>query len=349
MAFAGGGLNSPSARENAPGGRFFFCALLSLLLMYFDQRDGWGQHLRYALQAVAYPIQVAVGSPGRLAGAAAEMFRTRASLRTENDALQKQVRDLTLRTQTFQALQQENAHLRGLAAMPPPLVSKSLLVDVVDADLGPYRQRLVINHGDRAGLYRSQAVVDAGGLAGQLVRVGPWSAEVMLITDPEAAVPVQVLRSGERTIAVGTGKTRELELPDLPVTTDVKVGDLIVTSGLGGVFPAGIPVGEVIDNKRDPDTLTAHVRIRLSAQLDRSRQLLALWFNAANPAAPMSHAMLDTLPAPSIADPVTQPPAPAKPAAAAAATKPAPPARKILPGVGPHGGVLAPAPKEPPQ
>lgn len=316
MAFAGGGLNTPSARETAPGGRFIFFALLSLVLMYFDQRDGWGARVRYVLQAVAYPIQVTVGSPGRLATATSEMFRSRASLREENEALQKSARDLALRTQRFEALEQENEQLRALTADTlPSLVKKSVLADVVKADLGRLRQRLVINKGDNSGLFRSQAVVDATGLVGQLVRVGPWSAEVMLITDPEAAVPVEVLRSGERTIAVGTGDARELLLPYLPATADVKAGDLIVTSGLGGVFPTGIPVGEVIENQRDPDELLARVRAQPRARLDRSRQLFALWFDPANPAAPRRPEMLDTLPPASVADPVTReppPPAPTK-------------------------------------
>src|SRR5690348_6254673 len=136
MAFAGGGLNTPSARESAPGGRFFVCAVLSILLMFFDQKDGWGNHIRYVLQALAYPIQVTVGSPGRLASATAEMFRTRASLREENAQLQKHEQELELRTQRFEALEQENVQLRGLTGALPPLVSKSLLADVVMADLG---------------------------------------------------------------------------------------------------------------------------------------------------------------------------------------------------------------------
>ncbi len=336
MAFAGGGLNTPSARESAPGGRFFFFALLSLILMYFDQRDGWGDRIRYGLQTVAYPIQVAVGSPGRLWSAGSEMFRTQASLRAENDALQARERDLTLRTQTFEALEVENAKLRQLTGKLPPLVTKSLLVDVVNADLGNLRQRFVINEGDRAHLFRSQAVVDATGLAGQLVRVGPWSAEVMLITDPEAAVPVQILRNGLRTIAVGTGNTSELKMPYLPAIADVKVGDIIITSGLGGVFPAGVPVGKVIENKRDPDDLLAHVRVQVSAELDRTRQLLVLWFNPSNPAAPARDEMLESLPPPSITDPVTQdatkPPADIAPVA----PKETAPARAPATAPGPH-------------
>jgi len=339
MAFAGGGMNTPSARESAPGGRFFFFALLSLVLMYFDQKDGWGDRIRYALQAVAYPIQVTVGSPRMLWNATAELFETRGSLRAENEALQNQVRELTLRTQTFEAMERENAQLRALADSLPPLVQKSLLADVVNAELTHRRQRLVINKGDAAGLYRSQVLVDATGLVGQLVRVGPWNAEVMLISDVEAAVPVQIVRSGERSIVVGTGDSRELKMDYLPATADVKTGDMVVTSGLGGVFPAGIPVGKVIENIRDPDDLLAHVRVAPLAQLDRSRQLSALWFDPANPGAPPSPQILEALPPASVADPVTRNQEPRKARTATTTPAPAPastpPARAAAPATRP--------------
>lgn len=345
MAFAGGGMSTSSGRESAPGGRFFFFAILSVVLMYFDQRDGWGERIRYALQAVAYPIQVAVGSPRTLWHATAEMFSTRATLREQNEALQKQVRELTLRTQTFEALEQENARLRGLTAALPPVVTKNVLVDVVNADLGRLRQRLVINKGDRAGLFRSQALIDAGGVVGQLVRVGPWSAEVMLITDPEAAVPVEVLRTGLRTIAMGTGDSSELKLPYLPAIADVKAGDVLITSGLGGVFPAGVPVGKVVENTRDPDDPLAHVRVAPAARLDSSRQLLALWFDPANPGAPAQRQQLDTLPELSVADPVVNGATPATPPAAA---PPAAPAKAAQPPPGPHPPAAKPAPRAAP-
>jgi rod shape-determining protein MreC len=353
VAFAGGGMNTSSARETAPGGRFFICAVLSLVLMYFDQRDGWSGRIRYVLQAVAYPIQVTVGSPGRLASATREFFRSRDSLREQNTQLEQKVQELSLRTERFEAMEQENAQLRGLTGALPPLVSKSLLADVINADLGRLRQRLVINQGERADLFRSQSVVDTNGLVGQLVRVGPWSAEVMLITDPEAAVPVEILRSGEHTIAVGTGDSRELELPYLPATADVKAGDRIVTSGLGGVFPAGIPVGKITKSTRDPDDLLAHVLAEPSAQLDRTRHVLALWFDPSNPAAPRRPEMLNTLPPATVADPVTHEPAPPGPAAAPATKAPAseppaqkPPQRPPVP-FGPRPGFTRPAAPEP--
>jgi rod shape-determining protein MreC len=178
----------------------------------------------------------------------------------------------------------------------------------VNADLGRLRQRLVVDRGHGSDLFRSQTVVDAHGLVGQLARVGPWSSEVLLITDPEAAVPVEVVRSGVRSVAMGTGNENELELPLLPATADVQAGDLLVTSGLGGVFPAGIPVGTITESRRDPDELLAYVRARPAARLGASRQLLALWFDAGHAAAPNDPKLLETLPEAPVAQPVTEPP-----------------------------------------
>jgi rod shape-determining protein MreC len=318
MAFAGGGLNSPSARDTAPGPRFFVFAVLSVLLMYFDQRDGWSQNIRYVLQAAAYPIQVVVGAPRLLWSTTAELFRTRGTLREENATLKARERELSLTAMRFAALEQENARLRGLVNGLPSLITRSKLADVVSADLSSQRQRLVIDQGDRAGLYRSQAIVDAYGLVGQLVRVGPWSSEVMLISDPGHAVPVEILRNGVRTVAEGTGNEDELRLSLLPATTDVKAGDVIVTSGLGGVFPAGIPVGTVVQAVRDPDDILARVRIKPRAALARDRQLMALWFNLESPESPVNPALVRDLPEAPLARPVLTPPTtatekPAKP------------------------------------
>lgn len=316
MALAGGAMNRPSARDLAPGPRFFFFALISLVLMYFDQKDGWGNRIRYGLQAAAYPIQVTIGSPRMLWSATSGYLRSRGELERENAMLREQTRQLALRAMRLDALEQENIRLRELREAPPPLVNRTQLVDVVNSDLGRLRQRLVVNQGDNAGLFRSQSIIDAEGLVGQLARVGPWSSEVMLITDPEAAVPVEVVRSGVRSIAVGMGSENELELPLLPATADVVPGDVLVTSGLGGVFPAGIPVGTITESRRNPDELLAFVRARPAARIGASRQLLALWFNPASPGAPADPRLTTTLPPAPVAQPVTSPPAaPAEPAA----------------------------------
>lgn len=307
MAFAGGGLNRPSAREPAPGPRFFFFAIVSLVLMYYDQRDGWSTSVRYALQATVYPVQAALGSPRKLWYSAQEWLETRENLRAENTRLREHERELSLLAMRVDALEQENASLRGLTEALPPLVSRSQVADIISSDLGRLRQRLVVNKGDRQDIFRGQAVVDAAGLMGQTIRVGPWSAEIMLITDPEHAVPVEFLRTGLRTIAVGSGSSTEMELPYLPVNSDVREGDRLVTSGLGGVFPAGVPVGVVTRFERDPDQILARVRMQPSATLDNDRQVMLLWFTPTHPAAPMDPQLATGLPPAPVAQPVVKP------------------------------------------
>ncbi|MGC4028634.1 MAG: rod shape-determining protein MreC [Steroidobacteraceae bacterium] len=323
MAFASGGTHRPSARELAPGPRFFVFAVLSVVLMYYDQRDGWSASIRYALQAAAYPVQVALGSPRQLWLATTNFFQSNDTLRAENARLQEQERQLSLTAMRFEALEQENARLRGLTEALPPLVSRSQLADVVASDLGRLRQRLVVNKGDQQGVFRGQAAVDAAGLMGQTVRLGPWSAEIMLITDPEHAVPVEFVRNGLRTIAVGTGSSTELELPYLPVNSDVKEGDKLVTSGLGGVFPAGVPVGVITHFSRDPDQILAQVQARPSATLDNDRQVMLLWFDPKHPAAPVDPRLTTQLAPAPVAQPTLAAP-PAAEAAAQAATGTAP-------------------------
>ena len=297
MAFAGSGLNRPSSRDSAPGPRFFLCAVVSIVLMYFDQQDNWSARVRYGLSAVAYPMQIVIGSPRALWSATTDLLQTRASLREENAVLRQKEQELSLKSMRFEALEQENARLRNLTAAVPPLVTRSLLADVVNADLNRNRQRLVINKGDTSNLFRDQSIIEVEGLLGQVVRVGPWSAEVMLITDPEAAVPVEITRTGLRSIAVGTGAADELDLPYVPVGADVKAGDVLVTSGLGGVFPAGVPVGVITESRRDPDQILLRVRARPRASMDRTHQVLALWFNSQHPAAPVDLKLMNTLPA----------------------------------------------------
>jgi len=144
----------------------------------------------------------------------------------------------------------------------------------------------VINKGGRDGVVVNEAVVDGNGILGQVARLGPWSAEVILATDPEHAIPVQVTRNSLRSIAVGAGNSGELVLPYLAVNSDVKSGDLLVSSGLGGVFPAGLPVARISGVRREANQLLAQVRAQPLASVDRDREVILLQFDTAHPAAP---------------------------------------------------------------
>jgi rod shape-determining protein MreC len=252
--------------------------------MFLDQRGGWLGQVRYALQAAAYPIQLAVSSPSAAWRWVSEAVETRDALRAENANLRLRQRDLEIRTLRYEALARENAELRGLREALPPVAEKWLVAEVVNVEPNSLRQSVLLNRGTRNGVFSAQAVLDDAGLLGQTTHVGPWSAEVILITDPEHAVPVQVERTGLRTIAVGTGSG--LALPYLPGNADVKTGDLLITSGLGGVFPEGYPVAHIAEVHREAVQPLAQVRATPLARVDRAREVMLVWFRETHPAAP---------------------------------------------------------------
>lgn len=308
----------PSQNRSAAGLRFTVYACLALVLMYSDQRGQWSQRLRYGLLAAAYPVQTAVNSPVRAWRWLRESFADRNELRAQVAQLQASQRTLQVANMHMQALENENSQLRALRQRLPSLVSRYLLAEVISVESSPIRQRVVINRGANDGVHVNQAAVDASGIVGQVSSVGPWSAEVILLTDPQHALPVQVARNQLRTIAVGSGDAEEILLKYLAVNADVKSGDILLSSGLGGVYPAGYPVGTVIGVTRVANQLLAQVRATPSARVDRVRELMLLDFNAAHPDAPVP--ATGGAPRPPVAAIV---PAPAEPAAPTAAATPA--------------------------
>jgi len=152
-----------------------------------------------------------------------------------------------------------------------------LVAELVAVELQSFRRQIVINKGQREGAYDGQPIVDATGIMGQIVHVAPFSSTVLLLTDPNHALPVQVNRNGLRTIAVGTGQRDKLLLENLTNNADIRVGDLIISSGLGRRFPSGYPVGQIEKISRDPGEVFAKVVVKPSAQLSQSREVLMVW------------------------------------------------------------------------
>jgi rod shape-determining protein MreC len=287
VAFGTPGSRS-QARGPSPGFRFSLYAILSFVVMFLDQRHGWMEQARFVLQAAAYPIQQAVSSPTNAWGWMREIFETRDALRAENERLKEQSRLLAIRSMRYEALARENGELRGLRDALPPVAEKWLAAEIVNIEINSLRQRVLINRGTANGVFKAQALLDDKGVIGQITHVGPWSAEAILITDPEHAIPVVIERTGLRTIAVGAGDAQSLALPYLPGNADVKAGDLLLTSGLGGVFPAGYPVARVTEVHRDAVQPLAQVRATPFADVNTDREVVLVWFRSDHPAAPTS-------------------------------------------------------------
>jgi len=320
-------------RGGSAGFRFTLYAAVAVVVMYLDQRQHYLEQLRYLLQAAAYPIQLAVNSPPAAWRWIGQSFESRERLQAENARLRAAQRDLELRSMRYEALARENGELRGLRAALPPVADRWLAAEIVSIQLSSLRQRLLIDRGAVNGVFKAQAVLDDRGLIGQTTHVGPWSAEVILITDPEHAVPVRIERTGLRTIAVGAGDATSLALPYLPANADIKSGDLLVTSGLGGVFPEGYPVARVTEVHRDAVQPLAQVRAEPLAHVDTDSEVMLVWFRADRPMAPTPAGkslveLKSGIPSlqPQAVLPRPQPTAPGPPAATAQPARARPPA-----------------------
>ena len=257
--------------------------LAAIALMVLDHRGGLLSQLRATASALAEPMYLAAALPSRVAVALRERWTDQATLRKENHALAEQLLIAQARLDRLQAIQQENQLLRELMGGTRGLQLSVQLASVLDVDLDPFRHRILLDAGANRGAREGLALIDAGGVLGQILEVRPLNSTALLISDPSHAVPVQVQRTGVRTIAYGTGRTDRLVLPNIPQSADVAVGDLIVTSGIGGRFPAGLAVGEITSIAADDTRLFLVAEARPAAALDRSGEVLLLWTVESHP------------------------------------------------------------------
>jgi rod shape-determining protein MreC len=261
-------------------GLLFRCVLyclLALALIIVDKRYDHLGKIRRLLSVVAYPVQIAVASPFEGWHWFRDSVTTRDALRADKTKLEAELRVAQFRLQRYEALEAETQRLRALRENTAGVTDRFLIGDVMNVDLDAFRERVLVDKGASDGIYVGQAVLDSGGVFGQVARVGQLTSEVILVSDAAHAIPVQINRNGLRTVVVGTGDTSRLKLPYLPTSADVVAGDLLVTSGLGGGFPAGYPVGTIAEVKRDPAQSLADVEVKPAAALDRSRELLFVW------------------------------------------------------------------------
>jgi len=250
---------------------------LSLALLVLDHRFDQLQPLRSALSVVTYPLHTIASSPSTISFWLNETTSSHQTLNHQNEELKKEKILLQVRLQKLEALEAENLRLRNLLDSSFKVGERVLIAELSSVELDPYIQQVMINKGTRSGVFVSQPVLDAHAVMGQIINTSPMSSTVLLITDASHALPVQVLRNGLRTVAVGTGEIGRLSLPFLPRNADIKVGDTIVTSGLGGVFPPGYPVAKISNIEQPTGQHFASIEATPLAHLDRSREVLLVW------------------------------------------------------------------------
>lgn len=247
---------------------------LAIALIILDHRGGWLSQVRAHANVATQPVWWLAGLPGRLGTRMQDDAGTRAQLTSENRNLRNELLIANARLTRLQTATSDNAKLRALLGVAEGRGLDVQLAPILNIDLDPTRQRLVLDAGTGDGVHLGQAVIDAGGLMGQIIEATPSHSTVLLLTDPDHAVPVMVMRNGVRLIVYGRGD--HLELSDVPLNTDVRTGDLIVSSGLGGRFPPGFPVGTVTALRPDDSRAFLIGELKPAAQLDRGRDVLLL-------------------------------------------------------------------------
>jgi rod shape-determining protein MreC len=255
--------------------------LLAIVLMFMDQRGQYVPRARSALEQAFEPVFFLVGWPAGAWQAVAEHTRAREQLIAENEQLDQQIFRMSGSMQTLDALQRENQRLRTLLDATQGKPYAFSFAEMKRVDLDPFAHKVWIDRGDDEGVFIGQAVIDGLGVVGQVEDVHAHLSSVRLISDPDHALPVQINRTGLRTVAYGSGHTNHLLMPNLPLQADITRGDMVVTSGLGDRFPPGFPVGEIERVERDRGGTFAVAYVRPFAALDRGREVLLVEGNGA--------------------------------------------------------------------
>lgn len=237
-------------RGPAPLARLFFYVTLSVALLFIDARFQTLDFMRQGVSWVTHPLQQAVHFPILLIANARDYLTSVGQLKEENFRLKRErLNNAATLTRTLQ-LENENARLRKLLDIRERQHANGVVAKILHAVRDPYTQRIVVDKGQMNTVAAGQPVIDDVGVVGQVTRVFPFAAEITLLTDKDQSIPVQIVRNGLRSVIFGLGDG-QLELRFLPANADVQNGDLLVTSGLDGVFPSGLPVARVITIERD--------------------------------------------------------------------------------------------------
>lgn len=245
--------------------------------MIMDTHSQWLKPLRSSVGLVLTPLYWVGDLPGRALNGVGQMLTSRTEILAENEKLRADTLLMQRRLQKLAVLTEQNVRLRELLNSSALLEEQVIVAELLGVDPNPQTHKLLINKGSRHGVYPGQPMLDARGVMGQVIEVMPYSSRVLLLTDSTHSLPVQVTRNGLRTIASGTGHPGQFELRHVADNADIKEGDLLVTSGMGQRFPAGYPVGVVVEVLRGTGQPFAVVQAAPAAALDRSRHFLLVF------------------------------------------------------------------------
>ena len=257
--------------------RLFLAVIISIAAIVADSRFGVFTHVRVYLSSLVSPLQYIANAPGIMLDTMSTQVQTRAGLIEQTKQQEQQLFTLRSRLLKMDHLEHENQRLRELLGSPVHKESRKMVAELLSVDSDPFSHQVLINKGALDGVYNGQPVINDQGVIGQVLHVGSTTSRVLLVTDSSHGIPVRVLRNDLRAIASGSGELDKLELRNLPRNTDVQVGDLLVTSGLGGRFPEGYPVATVTRSDYVGGKPFAQVEAKPLVALDRLRYLLLLW------------------------------------------------------------------------
>jgi len=259
--------------------RLLFAVIASASLMLADNRLDAFSGVRYYLNSLVAPIQYTADLPRTMFDGVYERFNTQQSLLEGNQNLRREVLRLRSDLLLLDQYREENLRLRKLLGSSFVRDEKKMVTEVMAVDTSPYRHQVVIDKGRVDGVYEGQPVINEKGIVGQVTFVAAHNSRVLLLIDPNNAIPVQNIRNDIRVIASGNGQTDEIQLEHIATSTDIEVGDLLVTSGLGGVYPEGYPVAYVSEVDKDTRREFASIKAKPVVDFDRLRYLLLIWPN----------------------------------------------------------------------
>lgn len=256
------------------GYRLFSIIVISIVLIAVDNHYDYLKSIRSNLATMVYPLQVLVHLPSRFASSITDLFRDKNNILSENLELKQEKLLLLAELQKLLSLESENERLRLLLKSSSKIKSNFLIAEILQIDPDPFSHVVVLNKGLSHAVYLGQPIIDAKGVMGKIIEVNELTSRAMLITDTSHGLPIENVRNGVRAIAIGTGNMDKLELQHVPLTSDLKLNDKLVTSGLGGGYPSGYPVGQISKIMHEPGAPFATIWVEPTARLEQSREVL---------------------------------------------------------------------------